>query len=218
MNHRIQWFIESLLATELPCLATALNAVPHVDHRDFGDKLPIGIWIMIIYGGSVRGAKSYSDLDREYLAKCQVPSYPISCWEYLTVANRGQLYPDTRLITQGKDPTCPFSLLVIKAVIHLDFASPQLQGHLHMHEHMHKHMHEHMHEHKCISSFSCQFAHGENHCIFMVLFQKSDFVISCFPQLSHQVDLKQPLNLSKEITNGLQSLMSMKSIHVCLSR
>ena len=137
-------------------------------------------------------------------AKCR--SYPISRWEYLTDANRAQLYPDTRLITQGKDPTFPSSLLVIKAVIHLDFASPQLQGHLHMHEH------------KCISSFSCQFAHGGNHRIFMVLFQKSDFIISCFPQLSHQVDLKQPLNLSKEITNGLQSGKSMQSIHVCLLR
>ena len=73
MNHRMQWFIESLLARELPCLATA---VPHVDDRDFGDKLPIGVWIMIIYGGSVREAKSYSDLDREYLAKCQVQKLP----------------------------------------------------------------------------------------------------------------------------------------------
>ena len=34
MNHRMQWFIESLLATELPCLATALNAAPRVDDRD----------------------------------------------------------------------------------------------------------------------------------------------------------------------------------------
>ena len=161
---------------------------------------------MIIYGSVWEKQKVTLILTVSISPSAKCRSYPISRWEYLTDANRAQLYPDTRLITQGKDPTCPFSLLVIKAVIHLDFASPQLQGHLHMHEH------------KCISSFSCQFAHGENHCIFMVLFQKSDFVISCFPQLSHQVDLKQPLNLSKEITNGLQSGKSMQSIHVCLLR
>ena len=112
----------------------------HVVDRDLGgDKLPIGIWIMII-SSRVRGAKNLI-LTVGILPSGKCRSYPISRWEYLTDANQGvggQLYPDTRLITRGKDHTFPSSFLVSKAFIHLHFSSPQLQGHSH-HQHQYQH-------------------------------------------------------------------------------